>query len=389
MSSRHHNTEILIVDDSSSIRATIAEYLGDEYIIYYAPDGEEGWNLLQANESIALVFTDMHMPVKDGELLLHKIREADCERIANMPVIMVTGDHESEEAKKALLNIGATDFISKPFDKIDMLSRTRSYTRFNRQIADLEKKAAYDTLTGLYSNHMLLDFGHKTISFAGRHNVDASVLYVEIADIDALIETHGSKEVGTIVSTVASMLEESIRQEELVAHLDDGRFAIVLPNTKAFMAHIVASRLKEAVEERIFTFDNAKVQVSLAVGLCSTEANEKFSKIAFEEYCVHAAHALAASLKTANKRVVRYDETFERITGDSGGLHLLQDPQSNDDADHEHDMAYMCTEYFPGILAGDYSQIPHECLSSLVGPLESFIEYAHTVIQADVKAAGK
>ena len=42
MSSRHHNTEILIVDDSSSIRATIAEYLGDEYIIYYAPDGEEG-----------------------------------------------------------------------------------------------------------------------------------------------------------------------------------------------------------------------------------------------------------------------------------------------------------------------------------------------------------
>jgi diguanylate cyclase (GGDEF)-like protein len=389
MSSPHHNTEILIVDDSSSIRATIAEYLGDEYIIYYAPDGEEGWNLLQANESIALVFTEMHMPVKDGKLLLQTIREADCERIANLPVIMVTGDHESEEAKKALLNIGATDFISKPFDRIDMLSRTRSYTRFNQQIADLEKKAAYDTLTGLYSNHMLLDFGHKTISFAGRHNVDASVLYVEVADIDALIETHGSKAVGTIVSTVAGLLEESIRKEELVAHLDDGRFAIVLPNTKAFMAHIVASRLKEAVEERIFTFDDIKVQVSLAVGLCSTEANAKVSKIAFEEYCVHAAHALAASLKTANKRVVRYDETFERLTGNSSGLHLLKDPQSNDDVDHEHDMAYMCTEYFPGILAGDYSHIPNECLSSLVGPLESFIEYAHTAIQADVKAAGE
>ncbi len=142
----------------------------------------------------------------------------------------------------------------------------------------------------------------------------------------------------------------------------------------------------------VWTFNMFNV-IYLVSGGEPAGANEilitKSYKIAFEEYCVHAAHALAASLKTANKRVVRYDETFERITGDSGGLHLLQDPQSNDDADHEHDMAYMCTEYFPGILAGDYSQIPHECLSSLVGPLESFIEYAHTVIQADVKAAGK
>ena len=305
MSSRNHNTEILIVDESAKIRATIAEYLGDEYIIYYATDGEDGWNLLQSNESISLVFTDMHMSVKDGMLLLQKIRETRCERISNIPVIMVTSDHESEDAKKAMHNIGATDFIGKPFDKIDILSRTRSYTRFNQQIADLEKKAAYDTLTGLYSNHMLLDFGHKTISFAGRHNVDATVLYVEIADIDKLIETHGSQATGTIVSTVAGLLEDSIRKEEMVAHLDDGRFAIMLPNTKAFMAHIVASRLKEAVEELVFNISDIKIQAGLAVGLCSTEANDASAKLVFEEYCVHAAHALAASLKTPNKRIVR------------------------------------------------------------------------------------
>ncbi len=72
-----HNTEILIVEESSKIRATIAEYLGDEYIIYYANDGEEGWKLLQSNESISLVFTDMHMVVMNGMLLLQKIRESN------------------------------------------------------------------------------------------------------------------------------------------------------------------------------------------------------------------------------------------------------------------------------------------------------------------------
>ena len=197
-----HNIEILIVDESSTIRATIADYLGDDYIIYYATDGEEGWKLLRSIESISLVFTDIDLPVMDGMQLLQKIREADCERIANIPVIMIMTDAESEAAKKEAHKLGATDFISKPFDKIDILSRTRSYTRFNQQIADLGKKAAYDTLTGLYSNHMLLDFGHKTISFANRHNIDASVLYIEIADIDKLIETHGSKFTGTVVSTI-------------------------------------------------------------------------------------------------------------------------------------------------------------------------------------------
>ena len=198
-----HNTEILIVEESSNIRATIAEYLGEDYIIYYATDGEEGWKLLQSNESISLVFSDMHMPITDGMQLLQKIRQADCERIAHIPVIIITGEYDSEEEKNAALNIGATDFISKPFDRIAILSRTRSYTRFNKQIANLEKKAAYDTLTGLYSNHMLLDFGHKTISFANRHNIDASVLYVETADTDKLIETYGSKSTETIISTVA------------------------------------------------------------------------------------------------------------------------------------------------------------------------------------------
>ena len=119
-----HNTEILIVDESSSIRATIAEYLGDDYIIYYATDGEEGWNLLKSNESISLVFTDMHMPLADGMQLLQKIRQADCERIANIPVIIITGADESEEEKESALNLGATDFISKPFDRIAILSRT-------------------------------------------------------------------------------------------------------------------------------------------------------------------------------------------------------------------------------------------------------------------------
>jgi diguanylate cyclase (GGDEF)-like protein len=384
-----HNTEILIVDESSSIRATITEYLGDDYIIYYAADGEEGWKLLQSNESISLVFTDLHMPVTDGMQLLQKIRQADCERIASIPVIIITGASESEEEKNTALNIGATDFIRKPFDRIAILSRTRSYTRFNKQIVDLEKKAAYDTLTGLYSNHVLLDFGHKTISFAKRHNVDASVLYVEIADIDQLIETHGSKSTETIVSTVAGLLESTIRVEEMVAHLNDGRFVIVLPKTKPFMAHIVASRLKKSVEDLVFDINEIKIQVSLAVGICSTEVNENTDKIAFEEYCVHAAHALESSLNTPNKRIVRYDEAYDNKTDDENASHAFSSDESSESS---HDQQYLMgvnAEYISSILGGDYSNIPVEQLPSLIESMENFFGYALATTQGNRKASGE
>jgi len=386
---QNHNTEILIVDESSGIRATIAEYLGDDYIIYYATDGEEGWKLLQSNESISLVFTDMHMPLADGMQLLQKIRQTGCERIANIPVIIISGADESEEEKNVALNIGATDFINKPFDKIAILSRTRSYTRFNKQIADLEKKAAYDTLTGLYSNHMLLDFGHKTISFAKRHNIDASVLYVEIADTDKLIETHGSKSVETIVSTVAGLLESIIRTEEMVAHLNDGRFTIVLPKTKPSMAHIVASRLKKAVEDLVFDISDIKIQVSLAVGLCSTEVNEKSDKIAFEEYCVHAAHALEASLKTSNKRIVKYDEAYDNKIEDEKVSHAFSSHESAESTHNEQYLMGVNAEYISSILGGDYSNIPVEQLPSLIESLESFFGYALEVTQNNKKASSE
>lgn len=373
-------TQILIVDDSSTIRATIAKFLGEDYNTHFAADGEEGWELLQSDESISLVFADIHMPVMNGMLLLQKIRESECERIANIPVIMITGHDDSEAAKKATHNIGATDFISKPFDKIDILSRARSYTNLNKQITELEKKAAYDTLTGLYSNRMLLDFGNKTLSFAERYNMAASILYVEVADTQNLEETHGNKAAETIISTVAGLLENSLRKEELVSHVEGGTFAIVLPNTKAFKAHIVATRLKQAVEELVFDINTVKVHINLAVGLCSTEDHHTSDKIAFEDYCMHAADALSTSLDTPNKRIIRYDETYEKKVNDEKGSYVPPEPVVADSTNKQKDSKAEYADDVSSILAGDYSNIPVETLLDLIEPLENFLEYARTAV---------
>jgi diguanylate cyclase (GGDEF)-like protein len=381
--------EVLIVDDSPTIRAAIGKHLGDEYTTHFATDGEQGWELLQSNASIELVFADMHMPVMNGMLLLQRIRESGCERISNIPVIMITGHEDSDAAKKATHNIGATDFISKPFDKIDILSRARSYTSLNKQITQLEKKAAYDTLTGLYSNRMLLEFGNKTLSFEKRHNMATSILYVEVAETQKLIETYGSKATNTIITTVAGLLESSVRKEELVAHLEDGRFAIVLPNTKAFKAHIVATRLKQSAEDLVFDISSVKIHISLAVGLCSTEGEDSAAKPGFEEYCVQAAQALATSLDTDNKRIIRYDETYEKKLDDEKSTYTFTTPSTASPVESEEASIDAFADFFSGILAGDYSNIPAEFLPALIEPLENFLQYAHAALQDVRKASGE
>lgn len=379
------STEILVVDDSPTICATIAKYLGDAYITHLAADGEEAWKLLLSNEAISLVFADMHMPVMNGMLLLQKIRETGCERIANMPVIMITGHEDTESAKKATHNLGATDFISKPFDKTDILSRAKSYSRLSNRIKEREKEATRDPKTDLRSSNMLMDYGSKTLSFTRRHGMAASILYVEITDIRKYREAHGEKATKTIISTVAGLIESSLRKEELVFHIEEARFAIILADTRAFKAHIVATRLKQAVEELTFEISNIIIRVSLAVGLCSTEDISDADKPGFEDYCVYASHALATSLETPNKRVVRYDETYEKKLGDEKSACT----EITTAADSQQDSSVVFGEFFSNILEGDYSHIPAEFLPSLIEPLENFLEYAHTTVRNNQKLSGE
>ena len=105
---------ILIVDDAPMNRALLADMLGDEYEIIEASDGTEAVSVLQArSESIALVLLDIVMPDMDGLEVLAMMNNHGW--ITTTPVIMVSSETSSAVIDKAY-SLGATDFISRPFD---------------------------------------------------------------------------------------------------------------------------------------------------------------------------------------------------------------------------------------------------------------------------------
>ena len=117
------NYNVLVVDDDNEIREYIGIYLKNEGItVYEARDGIEALEVLTEKE-IHLIILDIMMPRMDGIKATFKIRESK-----NIPIIMLSA--KSEDMDKILgLNVGADDYITKPFNPLELIARIKSQLR--------------------------------------------------------------------------------------------------------------------------------------------------------------------------------------------------------------------------------------------------------------------
>lgn len=126
---------VLIVEDDKEIREGVEIYLKSQgYIVFQAADGKEGLEVID-KEEIHLAIVDVMMPRMDGIAMTMKLREKH-----DFPVIMLSA--KSEEVDKIMgLNIGADDYVTKPFTPMELLARVNSQLRRYRKFAEkLEKK---------------------------------------------------------------------------------------------------------------------------------------------------------------------------------------------------------------------------------------------------------
>jgi len=144
---------ILLVEDDVEIRNGVEIFLKNQgYEVITAGNGEEGLKALETTE-VHLAILDIMMPVMDGITMLMKIRE----KLYDFPVIMLTA--KSEEMDKIMgLNLGADDYVTKPFTPMELLARVNShvrrYSRYLRALtkSDNEEKKNIITVGGIELN---------------------------------------------------------------------------------------------------------------------------------------------------------------------------------------------------------------------------------------------
>lgn len=124
---------ILLVEDELGIRETVKIFLKSQnYGVVEAVNGKEGLEALAKND-IHLAIVDIMMPVMDGLTMTMKLRE-----VSDIPVIFLTAKTEDID-KITGLNLGADDYITKPFEPMELIARVNSNIRRYEQILDLKE----------------------------------------------------------------------------------------------------------------------------------------------------------------------------------------------------------------------------------------------------------
>ena len=141
---------VLVVEDDKEIREGVKIYLKSQgYEVFQAADGVEGLEVIE-KEDIHLAIVDIMMPRMDGISMVVKLREK-----YDFPVIFLSA--KSEEVDKIMgLNMGADDYVTKPFTPMELLARVNSqlrrYRRFMEKLGDKEENSRIHTIGGLEIN---------------------------------------------------------------------------------------------------------------------------------------------------------------------------------------------------------------------------------------------
>jgi len=287
---------VLVADDSRVVRLAIKKILGTRYDLVEVGDGASAWERVRTDAEIQALVTDIEMPNVDGYELICRIRGAEEDRLRDLPVIAITGA-EDEETKQRAFACGATDFIVKPIDAIQLQARVAAYVRYDQSARELTEKSAVledqaivDLMTGLSSRRYLIQRGEQDLAFAVRHSNDLSLIRIDIDHFKKLYKTHGDDTSEALLTWFAKVFLDTARAEDTVARVGGAQFAILASATVIETATTLCQRLNEGVASQPYRHGNLTIPITLSMGMASLAQDhpdniEGLLKLAHQRLC--------------------------------------------------------------------------------------------------------
>ena len=304
MSENNNENQVLVVDDSRVIRRAAVKILQKEFDVIEAEDGAEAWEELQKNTKISVVFSDLGMPNMDGFELLEKIRNAQDPVLAKVPVIIITGAEETDGTKEDVLQQGATDFISKPFDSISLKTRAATHINYRNEVQSLEKAASIDKLTGLSNESAFNQQGDQILAYAKRHCTEVSLVRFDIDHFAEVFVKHGKEIAEQILAKVASLINEGKRTEDIAARLGVSRFALLLPSSDPQGAEVLVSRICQRVAKLKLKMGKDVFNIQFSTGITSPSLDD--TDIEFLDLLKQADISLKKAVADGGGKIVKY-----------------------------------------------------------------------------------
>ena len=275
------NKGVLIVDDSKLFRDGLKTVLSREGLFghyYEAGDGGEAIRILKAGHEIDMVLTDIVMPRVDGIDVITWLRGND--GFQDLPILVVSVDGRGD-MKAMGLNLGASDYVVKPFDQVELIARIKLLLKRREVQEDLKKKnleltkintelkklSVTDELTQLYNRSHFFETLSLEMKRCTRYKMEMVLMLIDLDDFKAVNDTFGHQAGDHVLKEVAGILNMCVRDSDAVGRYGGEEFIICLVHTDMEGAAAPAERIRSTVEGRVFTFPEGTYRITVSGGM--------------------------------------------------------------------------------------------------------------------------
>ncbi|MGM0675967.1 MAG: diguanylate cyclase [Pseudomonadota bacterium] len=263
---------VLVVDDNRMNLQLLHNILSQRYQVSVAINGEQA---LKRAETLrpGLILLDIKMEGMDGYEVCRRLGEQETTR--HIPVIFVTAKDQQEDERKGL-ELGAVDYITKPFHPAIVEVRVRNHLELKRQRDTLARLSRIDGLTGIANRRQFDDVLMEEWNHASRTGGCIGLILLDIDHFKPFNDHYGHVAGDDALKVVARVLSDTLpRTTDLVARYGGEEFVCVLPGTDLAGVLTVARRIQEAVVERGLPHAASSTHANLTVSLGVASAQPK------------------------------------------------------------------------------------------------------------------
>jgi len=329
--------KILVVDDEEVIRDMLTEHFSDEgYSVTAVPSGEAALEIFRGDPD-HLVLADIRMPGMSGIEFLEEVKKLDPDAM----VIMITS-HASLESAVATMRAGAYDYIFKPFESLEQITRVAARAmqkitllRENRALVEgiesnvqkiemsnqeIEGLALTDEHTGFFNQRYLMEVLDKEVARAARHKRYLSVVMLDVDHFKEYNDLNGSQAGDEVIRTMADLIFTRLRLADMPTRYTGERFVLVLPETDWNRARTVANDIRAQVEHYPFVGREVQPggQITISLGVAEFPADCLDSATLIKK----AEDALDRAKAGGKNQIVCYSEIGQAASFLSGCLFL-------------------------------------------------------------------
>ena len=291
---------LLVIDDSPDVHRLLKARLKQEEVeIISSESGESGLIELKAHRP-DLVLLDIDMPTMDGFEVLRAIK--DNSETVHIPVIVLSGLNSAED-KVSAFDLGAHDYIIKPFELTELRVRIRAALRLNFLLKMLAQRAQIDGLTGLWNRAYFDRRVQDEVARVQRHDGALSIAFFDADHFKSINDTFGHPAGDAVLQGLGQIIQRDSRQSDIACRYGGEEFVLIMPATGPADALAFCDRLRLQIESVVWP-RHPERKVTVSIGVAGSNPPTGVTAAAWVEA---ADKALYTAKKTGRNRVVLTD----------------------------------------------------------------------------------